>query len=137
MSSYVSHVQDCDFRPIHTGDDIVADLDEPLGSPTMADESTMEADRYARFPSKTSKEARANLPSLIDEVVDTGRPLVITKLKIGRAALIPARELWIHELVERLGMDRASAEKPIEELMDEVYEKLTNYRNARHESGMD
>jgi prevent-host-death family protein len=86
-----------------------------------------ETDRYAQFPSTTSKEARANLPSLIDEVVDSGRPLVIKKLNRRRAALIPARELWIHELVERLGMERGSANKPLEELMQEVYERLKKY----------
>ena len=104
----------------------------------MADTVTapQEPDLYARFPSCTSKEARENLPALIDQVVDIGKPLLIKKLNVGRAALIPARELWIHEIVERLGMDRASVNTPIPELMKEVSRRIKNYLEAQAESDM-
>jgi hypothetical protein len=99
--------------------------------------NTQEPDLYTRFQSKTSKEARQTLPSLIDQVVDTGQPVLIKKLKVGRAALIPARELWIHEIVIRLGMDRTSVNMPIEELMREVYKRIKNYLKEHSESGME
>ena len=102
----------------------------------MADQTTatQEPDLYARFASKTSKEARQELPALIDQVVDTGRPVLIRKLKMGRAALIPARELWIHEIMSRLDMDRTSVNVPIDELMKEVYKRLKNYLKEHSES---
>jgi PHD/YefM family antitoxin component YafN of YafNO toxin-antitoxin module len=100
----------------------------------MADKTAIDSqpDLYARFRSCTSKEARDNLPALVDQVVDTGDPVVIKKLNVGRAALIPARELWLHEIIERLNMDRSSIEKPIEELMHEVYERIELYLGAQH-----
>jgi PHD/YefM family antitoxin component YafN of YafNO toxin-antitoxin module len=92
----------------------------------MADKSAIDGqpDLYARFRSCTSKQARDNLPALVDQVADTGNPVVIKKLNVGRAALIPARDLWLHEIIERLNMHRSSIEKPIEELMREVYERI-------------
>src|SRR4051812_46812078 len=94
----------------------------------MTDVSTpQEPKRYANFPSSTSKEARENLPALVDEVVDTGKPVVIKKLNVGRAALIPARDLWFYEVIERLGMNRESVNWPIEKLMQEVYERSKHY----------
>jgi PHD/YefM family antitoxin component YafN of YafNO toxin-antitoxin module len=106
----------------------------------MADQTTMttsEPDLYARFESKTSKQARQQLPSLIDQVVDSGQPVLIKKLKVGRAALIPARELWIHEIVTRLEMDRTSVNLPIDDLMREVFKRLKIYLEERSESGID
>ena len=67
-----------------------------------------ETDRFAQFPSYTSKEARENLPALVDEVVDSGTPVVIKKLNVGRAAIIPARELWKFEIIERLKLNRSA-----------------------------
>jgi PHD/YefM family antitoxin component YafN of YafNO toxin-antitoxin module len=93
----------------------------------MADGIPVQPDLYTRFRSCTSKEARDNLPALVDQVVDTGNPVVIKKLNVGRAALIPARELWLHEIIERLNMDRSSINRPIEELMREVYERIELY----------
>src|SRR6266481_7836884 len=88
-------------------------------------------DLYARFRSYTSKEARDNLPALVDDVVDSGTPVLIKKLNVGRAALVPARQLWLYEIIERLNMERNSINKPIEELMKEVYERIGHYFDGR------
>jgi PHD/YefM family antitoxin component YafN of YafNO toxin-antitoxin module len=95
-----------------------------------------EPERYARFPSKTSKDARENLPQLVDDVVDRGEPVVIKKLNVGRAALIPARDLWMYELVELLDLDRRIVDKPAYELMRQVFERSKHYLET-HPEGVD
>jgi PHD/YefM family antitoxin component YafN of YafNO toxin-antitoxin module len=82
------------------------------------------------FPSCTSKEARDNLPAILDEVVDSGVPVVIKKLSKGRAAVIPARDLWLYAVMEELNMDRGSINKPIKELMKEIHRKCEQWLKA-------
>jgi hypothetical protein len=100
---------------------------------TMTDipASSQPADLYARFPSCTSKQARQNLPSLLDDVLETGTPVVIKKLNVPRLAIVRARELWLHEIFVRLNMDKSSIDKPIDQLMEEMSEALRKYLQAR------
>lgn len=86
---------------------------------------------YSKFRSYSSKDARENLPAFVDAVVDSGRPVVIKKLHLGRAALIPARDLWIYEVIEALQMDRESVNKPVDVLMQEVYQRSKRYVESR------
>ena len=98
----------------------------------MSDENVTSAPEpviYSEFPSISSKEAREKLPDLIDTVVDTGTPVLIRKLKKGRAraAIIPARKLGIHAMLTRLGMDGSNVNMPVDDLMLEVYDRIKNY----------
>jgi hypothetical protein len=86
---------------------------------------------YAKLPSYTSKQARQKLPSLLDEVLDTGTPVVIRKLNVPRLAIVRARELWLHEVLVRLNMDQSSIDKPIDQLMMEMSEAIQRYLQER------
>jgi antitoxin (DNA-binding transcriptional repressor) of toxin-antitoxin stability system len=105
------------------------------GSPTSQPEPGV----YAEFPSITSKEAREKLPDLIDAVADSGTPVVIRKAKMGRAraALIPVRKIGIHAMLARLGMDGSNVNKPVDELMLEVYGKIKHYLKLEEQNGLE
>jgi PHD/YefM family antitoxin component YafN of YafNO toxin-antitoxin module len=97
----------------------------------MPDFMPKEPALYANFPSCTSKHARDNLPALVDEVAATGRPVIIKKLSLGRAALTDARELWMHEVIEILGMDRNAIDRPIDEVLKEMRDKIAAWLRDR------
>jgi prevent-host-death family protein len=65
---------------------------------------TLLAYAYRDLPVYSSKDARANLPKLLDEVVDSGTPALISKLGTPRVALIPARNIWIDEMADLIGL---------------------------------
>jgi len=101
------------------------------------DSFPLTVEEFPRFPSCTSKQAREHLPALVDQVVDSGEPVVIKKLNAGRAALFPARNLWMYEFFVELGMDKARHGKSLMDLMREAQDRLKDYLPEGGATGVD
>ena len=70
------------------------------------------------------------MPSLVDEVVDSGRPVLITKLNKGRAAVIPARHLLLWAAATQLGIDMNLYSNDLVELMRVIHERSEKWLEA-------